>query len=247
VEEAFALASRVSFLAAATRRYYEPFCRDNSFLNPGWLDLSAVNAFRARHRTADLRSNLGLQPQERLVVNIGTVCDRKGQTLFARMVELLWQRDPITAATCRFVIVGARHSLYDAALQALIRDLGRTNLQIVPETGDVFSWYAAADIFVCSSFEESFPRVVLEAMGFGLGIVSTDVHAIPEIVRDGQEALLFPTGNTAVGADALHRLLTEPGLIQKLGTAARTRVESTYAIEQIFPQHQALAASVVPA
>ena len=44
---------------------------------------------------------------------------------------------------------------------------------IVPETPDIYDFYRLADILVCTSFEESFPRVLLEAMVFGTRIVST--------------------------------------------------------------------------
>jgi glycosyltransferase involved in cell wall biosynthesis len=245
VEEAFGLATHVSFLAEATRRYYAAFYRHNTSINPGWLDLPALDAARQHAPTSSIRSTIGLREGQRLVVNIGTVCDRKGQTLFARMVELLWQTAPEIAAQYQFIIVGARHSLYDASLQALAHDLARTNLHIVPETADAYRWYAAAEVFVCSSFEESFPRVILEAMGFGLGIVSTDVHAISEIVRHAQEALLFPAGNTAAGAAALRRILADDSLRRRLGAAGRARVEASYTLETVFPRHQSLAREVL--
>ncbi len=242
VEEAFARATRVSFLTAATRRYYEDLTdRPNYCLNPGWIDLAGIDAYEVSHPRAALRAKLGLRDDELLVVNVGAVCERKGQTLFARAVDLLWRRAPELAARCRFLMVGGRATPYDRDLGDLLGELARPNLQVVPETPEVYAYYGAADLAVCTSYEESFPRVILEAMAFALPIVSTDVHGIPEIVRPGAEAVLVPAGDTLALADALQRTLAGTAEAAAMGTRARARVEGSFALEQVLSRHLALA------
>ena len=245
VAEAFAKATRVSFLTAATRRYYDDLAtRPNFCLNPGWIDLGGIDAFRAAHSRAGLRAQFGVADGEPLVVNIGSVCERKGQTIFARAVDLLWRQDPALAGRARFLMIGGRDTRYDRDLADFLRDLGRPNLQVLPETPEVYAGYGAADLFVCTSYEESFPRVILEAMAFALPIVSTDVHGVPEIVRDGQEAVLVPPGDTYALAAAMQRLLADPATAGALAARARRRVETTFALERILPRHLALAAAL---
>jgi glycosyltransferase involved in cell wall biosynthesis len=242
VEEAFARATRVSFLTAATRRYFDDLTdRPNYCLNPGWIDLRGIDAFRVDHPAGVLRAKLGLRDDERLVVNVGAVCERKGQTIFARAVDLLWREAPGLAERCRFLMVGARATLYDQDLADFVRELARPNLQVVPETPEVYGYYGAADLAVCTSYEESFPRVILEAMGFALPIVSTDVHGVPEIVRHGEEAVLVPPGDTQALAEALHLLLSDPVRAGALATRARQRVETTFTLDQVLPGHLVLA------
>ena len=242
VEEAFARATRVSFLTAATRRYYDDLTdRPNYCLNPGWIDLGAIDSFRSSRTRAELRTQLGLGGGEALVVNVGAVCERKGQTIFARAVDLLWRRAPDVAQRGRFLMVGARATPYDRDLADLVNELARPNLQIVPETPEVYAYYGAADLAVCTSYEESFPRVILEAMAFALPIVSTDVHGIPEIARPDEEAALVPPGDTQALADALQRMLTDRARAGALAARARARVEGSFALEQVLPRHLALA------
>src|SRR5690606_21968952 len=123
-----------------------------------------------------LRLQFALKPHEFLVTNVGTVSGRKGQHIFARAVDLLWQRAPDLAARTQFVMLGGRHSPFDVMLGELLGQLNRSNLMVHPETADYFPYYAAADLFVCSSFEESSPRVILETMACNTPILSSGVQ-----------------------------------------------------------------------
>ncbi len=244
VEETFRLASRVSYLTATTQRYYTALSDGSNYcLNPGWIDLAAIDRHRAGHARDALRAGLCVAPGRKLVINVGTICERKGQHLFARAVDLLWENAPELAATADFVMIGGRETPYDRDLAQFLGQLSRPNLRALPETGDVYAWYGAADLFVCSSYEESFPRVVLEAMAFALPIVSTGVHGIPEMARPDREALLVPAGDSAALAGALQRILGSPETAANLAAAARTRVVE-FDSRTLLPRHVALARSL---
>lgn len=242
VKQAFTLATHVSFLTAATRRYYDPLLtRANHSINPGWIDLAQLDRFQAEHSRAALRQKLGIAPTTRLVVNVGTVCNRKGQHIFVRAVDLLWRRHPDLARHCEFLMVGGRESSYDHAIIDLVTQLNRPNLRVVAETPTPQTYYGAADLFVCSSYEESFPRVLLEAMAFSVPIVSTAVHGIPEMARANEEALLVPPGDSSALADAMGRVLADENLAAALARRGRARVAAHYDAAQLLPRHAALA------
>ena len=245
VEETFAQATHVSFLTEATRRYYHPLLtQPNHSLNPGWIDLARIDRFRADHPREKSRTQLGLDPATKLVINLGTVCERKGQHIFLRAVEQLWREQPALAAPCRFLLVGGRGTPFDAALADLRENLGRPNIEIIPETLTPYAYYGAADLFVCSSYEESFPRVILEAMAFELPILATGVHGVPEMARPGQEAELVPPGDSFALARGLARLLQNPELGRRLARQARARVAEKFDSIQLLRQHAALAGAV---
>ena len=126
----------------------------------------------------------------------------------------------------------------------LVQNLGRPNLAIVPETTSPYDYYGAADLFVCSSYEESFPRVILEAMAFELPILATNVHGVPEMARPGQEADLVPPGDSFALARGLARLLLDPARGTTLARAARQRVTAEYDTAHLLPRHAALAGAV---
>jgi glycosyltransferase involved in cell wall biosynthesis len=245
VKRAFALATHVSFLTAATLRYYHPVLpRANHSVNAGWIDHGRLTAFRRAHPRGELRARLAFSADTKVVVNVGSVCDRKGQHIFARAVDLVWRREPQLAARCRFLMVGGRDTPFDAHIDGLVAQLGRDNLAVVRETPTPNHYYGAADLFVCSSYEESFPRVILEAMAFELPIVSTGVHGVPEMARHGREAWLVPPGDPSALADGMVRLLRDEPTARRLAEQAAARVAAEFTTGRLHPRHAALVAAV---
>ncbi len=91
---------------------------------------------------------------------------------------------------------------------------------------------AKADVFVHPTLNDSFPLVVLEAMGTGLPVVTTDEGAIPEMVRDGVDGLICPKGDPKALADALERLVSDAALRTRMGESGKTRYREFYTLEQ---------------
>src|SRR5207249_80052 len=90
-------------------------------------------------------------------------------------------------------------------------------LRILPETPEPFTYFSAADLFVCTSRIESFPRVILEAMSFGLPIVTTPVFGISEQVQENVNALLYPPGDAKSLATKLTTLVLDSSFRISLG------------------------------
>jgi glycosyltransferase involved in cell wall biosynthesis len=95
-----------------------------------------------------------------------------------------------------------------------------------------FRW---ADGFVYPTYYpfEGQPLVLLEALGYGLPIVSTRHAGIPETVRDGVDGLLVDPRDTRALAAALLHLSCDQAARAAFGTAARDRYESNYRPERL--------------
>ena len=66
-------------------------------------------------------------------------------------------------------------------------------------------------------------------MAFGVPVVATEVGGIPEIVTNGETALLVPA--PAAMAAALERLISDPGVAANLAQQARKKAETEYSPE----------------
>lgn len=127
-------------------------------------------------------------------------------------------------ADARLTMIGDGQRL--AEIHALAAELGAPVTfagRVSPEA--LQAAYAAADIFVSSSAVDNQPNTLLEASALGLPIVATAVGGVPEMVHDGVDALLTPPDDPAALAQAIVRLLREPGLAERLGQAARANAQ----------------------
>jgi 2-deoxystreptamine N-acetyl-D-glucosaminyltransferase/2-deoxystreptamine glucosyltransferase len=82
---------------------------------------------------------------------------------------------------------------------------------------------AALDVLVLPSAYEEMGSILVEAMAAGLPVVATAVGGIPEVVRDGETGVLVPPADVAALAEALDRLVADPGLRARLSDGARAR------------------------
>lgn len=245
IQRTFKLATCASFLTETTRHYYRPWLgRDNHGINPGWIDVCAIDRELARLSRDEFRRQLGVGPDKKLVVNIGSVCDRKGQHIFTRGVDLLWRQHPATAQTCQFLMIGGRDTLFDHDLKAHMQHLGHDNIAIIPTTASPLAYYLAADLFVCSSYEESLPRVVMEAMAARTPILSTAVHGINDLLPGTEYGQLISPGDTQAICTGLHETLNHLDAATTRAEKARARVVTHFNSATLLPRHLALAACV---
>ena len=136
------------------------------------------------------------------------------------------------------MIVGTIEGLYLQMLKEKISQHNLGSVMLVAETRDIYDYYGLSDLFVCASFEESFPMVVLLAMAFELPIVSTDVFGIPEIVSDGHEALLVPPGDPLSLANALILFINNPTSANSMAIRAYAKLIRLFDNDVLHSRHQ---------
>lgn len=86
-------------------------------------------------------------------------------------------------------------------------------------------------IFLFPSYHEGMPMAVLEAMAYGMGIVTTTTGGIPQLIQDGVSGMLAAPGDVEAMAAALERFLTDEDCLSSCGKAARERAVSAYSLE----------------
>jgi glycosyltransferase involved in cell wall biosynthesis len=97
-------------------------------------------------------------------------------------------------------------------LERRVRELGIDRWVKMPgQTGILEAYYRTADLFVMSSAHEGLPTVLIEALGFGLPVVSTDCPSGPrEILDNGRFGTLVPMDDAAALAKAMEDALAGP-------------------------------------
>jgi L-malate glycosyltransferase len=113
-----------------------------------------------------------------------------------------------------------------SALEAQVRAAGLDGRFVLRGVvTDVPEFLGGIEVAVLPSHSESMSNALLEYMAAGRAMVATDVGANGAVVRHEREGLIVPAGDEAGLAAAIRRLLAQPGLARRLGTAARQRAE----------------------
>jgi glycosyltransferase involved in cell wall biosynthesis len=101
---------------------------------------------------------------------------------------------------------------------------------------DVANLFAMADMVLMPSRYEGFPFVMLEALGQGVPLISSNIAGPDEILRHGENGWLVPIEDVGALASALRTLRDDPALRKKLGAAGRQTIRDPYN-EETSMQH----------
>jgi glycosyltransferase involved in cell wall biosynthesis len=235
----FAYPYRVVFVAHATRqRYADLETRYNFTVIHNALAPGPIEAGIRLHNRDAARRQIDVAESDVVFLLLGTVCARKGQH---ELIEAAMQLTREHWRRTRLFIVGDRPSAYSEDLHALTNMLpewARRRVCIVPETGDAALYYRGADVFVCTSRVESYPRVILEAMAYALPIISTPVFGIAEQVWEGVNGFFYEPGSPAALAELMGRLLNDTPLREQMGAASPDVLRSLPSFEEMCRRYE---------
>jgi glycosyltransferase involved in cell wall biosynthesis len=122
-------------------------------------------------------------------VIVGSVCvmrSEKRMDWVLRSFAEVFEEDP----RARLLFVGSGPEV--EPLQKLRDSLGLTDVcMFVPGQAEVADWMRSLDIYINSSYSESFPNGLLEAMACGCCVIGSNVGGIPELVTHMHDGLIF--------------------------------------------------------
>ncbi len=178
------------------------------------------------------RAELGLARDAPLVAHVGNIRPGKGHDVLIDTVAHLTARRPDVT----FVSIGTEKypgDLERVRSRAAESGLG-DRLRFLGRRPDALDFVGAADVFVNPSEVEGLPVAVLEAMALARPVVATAVGGVPGIIRDGETRILVEPGDPQSLAEGVERLLHDPILASRLGTAAQALVEKEYGLEPMI-------------
>lgn len=174
----------------------------------------------------DLRGELGLSAQHRIVLVVASPSRKKGHCYLIEAAPHVLARFP----SVRFVFAGVPRCKEAIGLQ-----IERAGLEdrffLLGFRSDVPSLLHGCDVFALPSLSEGFPLALLEALAAGMPVLTTRVGGAEEIIRHGENGWLVPRADPEALAQELCRILA---LSQReLDTVSRAGIETAkrYPIE----------------
>jgi UDP-glucose:(heptosyl)LPS alpha-1,3-glucosyltransferase len=180
------------------------------------VDLAAFNpALRGQWR-ARKRAELGIAESVTVFLFVGSGFARKG------VPQLLRALTGVRGA--HLIVVGEDRDLVH--LQATAGNLKLAErVHFTDAQKDVKPWYGMADCFVLPTLYDPFPNAALEAMACGLPLVTTSQCGAAEFIESGVEGYVCRDALDVVELARCLNLAAAPGQAEKMGAAARRRVE----------------------
>ena len=176
------------------------------------------------------------------ILFVGEVTNRKGIPTLIKSIPPLIKK--VLTEEVVFVIVGSGENLSDA--RALAKDLDVESHVVF--TGrlpfvELMQAYRSSDLFVLPSLSEGLPTSILEAMYFGLPVVSTDIPGVKDHFNDF--AILVPPKNELALSNAIISVLDDEDFASMLSRRGRKLVLDKYTWDNIVGCYELLYSKVM--
>ena len=182
----------------------------------------------AASRGQALRAEVGLQPDDVLLLSVGRLEANKGFHVLIRALAAL-ARQKTLPARWRWVLVG--DGPMRDVLQRTIVSEGLSNSVVMrgrASGDDLHGWYEASTLFVHPTLYEGSSIVTLEAMAHRRAIVASRAGGLPDKVVPGVTGWLVPPGNDDALSAAIVKALSDPARLTSMGAAGRALVEKDF-------------------
>ncbi len=199
-----------------------------------------IRRFGSVQRAA-ARVDLGINPEDKVVLYVGRFDPRKG---IETVVRALRQSQLYGSKNLKLIIGGGStpgNSDGDERdrIEGIINELGMSHFTTLPGrlSQEILpTYYAAADVCVVPSHYEPFGLVAIEAMASGTPVVVSDVGGLQFTVVSSETGLLAPPQDETAFAEAIDRILLNPEWRDKLGQAGRKRVIEKFSWDGVAHQ-----------
>jgi len=175
-------------------------------------------------------------------LTLGSFEPRKGQDILA---EAISQMDGATRERCTFKMAG--RVLDDAFYNELkmeVADFEQVELIDALDHASALKLLNETDVVVLPSRDETMPIVILEAMGLGKTVISTDVGGVREWLQDGMNGLLIEKENPVTLSKALAICANKRELVEQLQAAGSRTFDRHFTLDRFASRFAALLLSI---
>jgi len=167
----------------------------------------------------EIRQEWGIAPDAIVIGFVGRLAPQKAPWVLVDAFQRVFAEYPAAL----LVMVG--DGPLKGKLLEMIQQKGLLGRVLLPGFMEGRRAMRGFDAFALASEYESFGYVLVEAMAEGLPIVTTKVGIAEEILTEGENGFLVPTGDVEAFARAFDRLISDVALRRRMGEANRVRVQ----------------------
>ncbi len=193
-------------------------------------DFSAVDR-SAEYNVDDIRAGLGIPADAFVVAGSGTLEWRKGVDLFLQTAV----RQTGELPDIYFIWVAGRSAPTNPTYNEVMFDLARIDekerVRVIESTESPAPYFAAADLFLLTSREDTFPLVCLESAALGKPVICFEnAGGMPEFIGEDAGAVV-PYLDIEALSSSIRAFYDDRNTLKRAGDAARAKVETKFSLE----------------
>ena len=188
------------------------------------VELSLCDSIDKRAVRSEIRERLGIPSDAFLYGFVGRLNKDKGVGELLCAFLSLSEKHKNTY----LLLVGGADGSIDEKLFSLARENSRIRFAGSVAPREVYSYMAAMDVLVHPTYREGFGKVIQEAMGMSLPVVTTDIPGPSEVIENGVSGILARVGDKDDLAVKMELLLTDGELLSSLAKEGRARAEKYF-------------------
>jgi glycosyltransferase involved in cell wall biosynthesis len=193
----------------------------NRYLLDYGINLQEIDDYREMNSREKLRKQHDVKDDETVLVVLGVFSERKAQAVIINAFRNVPSKQKV-----KLFLVGAIDTDYTRSIRKMVEDLGlASRVILVPLVEDYYEYLLLADVLLSASNVESLPRSMLEAMSFGLPVLSTAVFGVNSLIDSGIDGWLVEVNNLKSLTEALIQVSSLPHAdIRTMGERARKKM-----------------------
>lgn len=166
--------------------------------------------------------------EDKIILFLGFITELKGVFDIPDIAKKIIERN----RNVKFVLAGSGEI---EKLQAIVEEKGISQYFSFPgwvKKERKEKLLQEADLFFLPSYTEGMPMSILEAMGYGLPIVATNVGGIPQLVENGKNGYMVEPGKIDDFAKVILELTGNDELIYRMGKESIEKAYEKYSLEK---------------
>jgi len=232
----FRLFARISNckIIYTSERVYNFYFKDKSILKNYKVEIFApINTFKF-DKNIEFSKPKYLLNNKIVITTVSSIVPVKGVGYFLKAAEILYNKNN----DLEFIIAGSSISSqkkYYSKIKKIIEE--KKYIKHIGMCDDVPQLLANSDIFVCTSISEAGPMTVYEAMLMQLPVVTTDVGACNQIIKNYVNGIIVPIKMPEKIAEAVEKLINDKKLRNTIGKNAHDFAKDFFSLEKIIRQY----------
>lgn len=190
----------------------------------------------------ELRKKYGISAEEKIIISVARLEPVKGVDHLIKAIALLVEK----ISDLRLVVIGDGKQREE--LERLINQLQLDSkvqlLGFLPHQ-QISEYLNMSDVFVLSSRHEGLGIALIEAMACGVPVIGSRVDGIVDIIEDGKNGILVPSGDEKALAEEIERLLQDENLRDNFIEEGFKKVEERFLWDSVLQQIEQIYTSLV--